>query len=422
MRMSIFTLLSLLVISAAAEKARFDKYRVHSVLPRNVQQVEALKGLELTNEASTTDDYYNFWTDIGLPNRHVDIMVPPHKRSEFNSFIEENNIEQEIKIENVQQLIDQEESLLRFRSNSMEWKNYHKLEEIYDFLENLAKEYPNIVKPVVGGKTYEGRLIRGIEINFGKNQSKVLMEAGIHAREWIGPASTTWMINEILKGKLDPVFKRFNYLYFPIVNPDGYAYTWTQNRMWRKTRTPYMGNRGVACYGADPNRNWNFHWNEVGSSDDPCSETYAGPSAFSEVETRTLAEYLTSVSSEQKEDIYLAYHSYSQLIMYPWGYTEQPSSNDAIFEKVAKAAADALYKVHKQIFEVGSIATAIYPTSGTSIEWFYNKFNATIAFAYELRDTGKHGFLLPPENIIPCGEEQIASLKAILDEYEKLKN
>lgn len=83
------------------------------------------------------------------------------------------------------------------------------------------------VHTVMGGMTYEGRSIMGIEINFGENQTGVVIEAGIHAREWITVAATSWIVNTILKSPSMSIWRRFNYLYFPIVNPDGYAYSWT---------------------------------------------------------------------------------------------------------------------------------------------------------------------------------------------------
>lgn len=60
------------------------------------------------------------------------------------------------------------------------------------------------------------------------------------------------------------------------------------------------------------------------------------------------------------------------------------------------------------------------PVSGLSVDWYYEKLNATISFLYEMRDRGRFGFLLPPEEIIPVGEEHFASLRAILIEYLKL--
>lgn len=83
------------------------------------------------------------------------------------------------------------------------------------------------MKVVVAGKTYEGREVRGIEITNGANLPGVILESGIHAREWIGPAATSWIINQILTSAAGSTWKQYNYLYFPVTNPDGYSFTWT---------------------------------------------------------------------------------------------------------------------------------------------------------------------------------------------------
>jgi len=81
----------------------------------------------------------------------------------------------------------------------------------------------------------------------------------------------------------------------PVMNPDGYEYTHTVDRLWRKTRSSHEQGRfffSTPCEGVDLNRNWAYHWGEKGSSDDPCHETYAGPRAFSEPESRAAAEFI----------------------------------------------------------------------------------------------------------------------------------
>ena len=81
----------------------------------------------------------------------------------------------------------------------------------------------------------------------------------------------------------------FRYI-VPVLNPDGYEYTFTGDRMWRKTRKPSPGNR---CPGADPNRNWDSAFGTTGVSRNPCSDTYPGPHAFSGKSQGTLVQILT---------------------------------------------------------------------------------------------------------------------------------
>lgn len=90
--------------------------------------------------------------------------------------------------------------------------------------------------------------------------------------------------------------------------------------MWRKTRVPY-GN----CFGADPNRNWGYRWNTGGSSNNPCSDTYAGPYAFSEPSVESTSRYLSSIQSQVIA--YISFHSFSQMLMFPFGHTTDHLDN-----------------------------------------------------------------------------------------------
>lgn len=124
------------------------------------------------------------------------------------------------------------------------------------------------------------------------------------------------------------------------MNPDGYLYTQTDDRLWRKTRTP----NGGGCFGTDANRNWGFHWGTGGSSDNPCSDTYMGPEPFSEVENKNVRDFLTANKDNIK--FYNNVHSYSQLILLPWGWGyEQPDNYDDLYQ-MAMLGNDALFDVH----------------------------------------------------------------------------
>jgi len=124
------------------------------------------------------------------------------------------------------------------------------------------------------GKSYEGRDIHVLKIskNDGNGKPAIFFDATFHAREWITPATLTWAINEILtKPEHDSLLSKADLYFVPIVNPDGYEYTHTTNRLWRKTRNL---NNGSTCIGTDPNRNMPYQFGGSGSSSSPCSDVY----------------------------------------------------------------------------------------------------------------------------------------------------
>merc|ERR1719452_116646 len=154
----------------------------------------------------------------------------------------------------------------------------------------------------------------------GGNKPAMWIDSGIHAREWISPATGTWMLNEVIENDAaHPEFtEKLDWYFLPSHNPDGYQLSRDSDRMWRKTTTHYEGN---PCQGTDANRNWDFHWGEGGASGDSCSQTYQGPEPFSEVEARNVRDFVQAHKDSIK--FFQTLHSYSQLILFPWGYTNE---------------------------------------------------------------------------------------------------
>lgn len=138
----------------------------------------------------------------------------------------------------------------------MDWNGYWTYEEVNEWMDSLVAQFPASVSHIRYGKSYENRDLRGVKINIGGGDKKgVLFEGTMHAREWISTATTTWMVNELLKSTdtaTQDLAKSYIWYVFPVTNPDGYAYTWTRDRQWRKTRRP----SNAICFGADPNRNF----------------------------------------------------------------------------------------------------------------------------------------------------------------------
>lgn len=122
--------------------------------------------------------------------------------------------------------------------------------------------------------------------------------SGIHAREWISPASVTYIIKELVENRSSNAWaNNIEFNIVPVLNPDGYEFTHTKDRLWRKNRrNPELGD----CSGTDLNRNFDYKWGGGGTSNNPCSEIYKGTSAFSEPESQALKNYLEIKNSTLK--------------------------------------------------------------------------------------------------------------------------
>ncbi|KAG0362775.1 hypothetical protein BGZ54_008491 [Gamsiella multidivaricata] len=191
------------------------------------------------------------------------------------------------------------------------------------------------------------------------------------------------------------------------MNPDGFVITQTSDRMHRKNAQSNDG-----CLGTDTNRNWDFHWNEGGSSSDACADDYMGPSAFSSPEATNIGTYLKNLPNVVS---YIDFHSYSQLWMTPYGFTGTPPDNyDSYLKPLADGAVAALQAVNGVQFTAGDIYNTIYPASGSSVDYALS-VGVGAPFAVELRDTGRYGFSLPASQIVPSGKEVWAAFTSILD-------
>ncbi|XP_065087363.1 zinc carboxypeptidase A 1-like [Ochlerotatus camptorhynchus] len=397
----------------ASEVARYDNYRVYEVIPTSENQ------LKLLNELKQSSDSLIFLESGSHAGAKFNIVVAPHKLADFTEALLNEGINARIVDKNMQRSIDQERNRMKSRRTKgvFDFQDYHELDDIHAWLDKLATEYEQ-VEVVEGGHSFENRSIKGVKVSYKSGNPGVFIEGGIHAREWISPATVTYILNELLTSqdpKVRGIAENYDWYFFPSVNPDGYVYTHKKDRLWRKTRTPYSG----GCFGADPNRNWDFHWAEQGTSNRCQADTYGGPYAFSEVETKTLSQYVASLKG--KIQAYISFHSYSQLLLFPYGHTGAHTPNHNDLNEIAKATVTSLAKRYGTKYKYGNIYDAIYPASGASVDWAYGTLGVKIAYTYELRPGSNswNGFVLPASKIVPTGEETLDSLVTLLEESER---
>jgi len=147
-----------------------------------------------------------------------------------------------------------------------------------------------------------------------------------------------------------------------------------------------------------------------------CGDGFPGKTPASEPETEGLIKYLHSILERTK--VYISFHSFSQLLMYPWGYTGTPVANDQRLGEIAKRAAERLKSLYGIKYRTGPIATTIYRAAGTSLDYVHDA-GVKYPFVFELRDVGVHGFALPKELIVPTAHETFEAVKVILEEAQK---
>lgn len=200
---------------------------------------------------------------------------------------------------------------------------------------------------------------------------------------------------------------RYEFWFVPAVNPDGYDYSHSTDRLWRKTRSG-----SYICNGVDPNRNYPFHWGESGASPQRCDETYAGPKPLSEPETAAVARVLDQ--NKHRIKAYISLHAYGQYILAPYGYARKLPENYSEMSRAARAWMGAVEQYRGTRYQFGTSSILLYPAAGGSDDYAYGDANIKYSYTVELPDRGRSGFLLSPREIIPVGQETVMGLNAML--------
>ncbi len=324
--------------------------------------------------------------------------------------LEALGIEYRVLHDNVQALVDAEwasiQKAAQQRGGSW-YDNYQQYNDIVTRLDDLAAAYPAVATRESAGTSLQGRDIPVVRITGpgdASNRPMVFINGCQHAREWVSPATVMFIAERLMEDygsdqRVTDLLDSVEVVVAPMVNPDGYVYSWTNNRFWRKNR------RGG--YGVDLNRNWSWEWGGLGSSGDTSSEVYRGTAPFSEPESSAIRDYVMPDADRMVAAI--DYHNYSQLILWPWGYdaVDPPADDLAKFQAVS-------FGMRDEILSSGGVPyTAmagydLYPAAGTAQDWFYGEGTA-MALTIELRDTGNFGFVLPADQILPTAMENWAA-------------
>ena len=306
-----------------------------------------------------------------------------------------------------------------FGSGSM--GGYWTTAEIKQKLDDLvANDTHDIVADKIDtvGYSRQGRPIWGLQLGkkvTGTDTRPVAFyNALTHAREPGGMQSMLYFAdNLIAKYGSDPFVtylldKRRIYL-VPLVNPDGYkvnedTYTNTAGfGLWRKnTRDNNLnGSFAADSDGVDLNRNYGFKWgfDNTGSSPDVTTETYRGPSAFSEPESQAQRDLVTALHPVSG----LSFHTYADLMLHPWGYTNSQPVDAAAFHEWN----DLLTR--DNAFQSGQSGPLLYNVNGDFNDWAYGDTTSKArAFTWTPEIGNDNDFFWPPPSrIVPLAQSTL---------------
>lgn len=442
MKVSTFASLFLAVaccLAVSAEKFSYTNYKLVRVFPSSSNS---------SVDVDSDDDAFSWLQKVELedsevdiwhmaPNKHADVLLSPSAYAKYTRILRQKNFFFSVLDSNIQNKFNAEQSSIKARKNDW-WSTdekqanqflfkYLRHSEINVFLKQTARAYPDLVSLYSIGRSYEQRDMEVIKLRSSTNSNKsVWIDCGIHAREWVSPATCVYMIDTILREHreaakpAETLLGKYEIHILPVLNPDGYEYTHTDFRLWRKNRAP---NANSQCVGTDLNRNFDFKWLMGGSSSNPCSDVYAGSSGSSEIETKNVIKALAAKSGDWVA--YFSFHSYGQYILSPFGHSklnsELPEDYAEMLAKaeIAKQAIEGYENVEGK-WVVGSSSQALYVTTGTSNDYFYAKEGIIYSYVWELRPGSntadfQYGFALPENRMTDVATETYLGVKALLN-------
>ncbi|KAF1996328.1 hypothetical protein P154DRAFT_472733 [Amniculicola lignicola CBS 123094] len=421
-----FVLLSSLAISLVAgaivRSPNAEPYDGYQVL-----RVKTGHHLKAVKEKLSTLSFEKWNHDI---DRYIDICLPPDQVGAFEAL----GLDYHTMHENLGQSIDSEsrkDCFSKRQNGDNSWyDSYHDYNDHIKLFEGFQKGFSNQSEIISSGTSYEGRDIYGLHLwgAGGKGKPAVIYHGTVHAREWITTPVVEYITEQLITGYtggdalVTSLLDSYDFYIIPIVNPDGFVYTQTNERLWRKNRQPGPGNS--TCFGRDINRNWEFGWNSNprGASNDPCSETYQGEAASDTPENKGLDTLVRKLRDTVGIKLYIDWHSYGQYILSPYGYNETLYAPE--LGKWTKAASMLSQTIRdssdaKTTFTFGPSGATLYTTTGAAPDHVYSIGGADFSYTIELRDTGNFGFILPPDQILGAAKEQWEGQKVLLSLLEE---
>jgi len=303
-------------------------------------------------------------------------------------------------------------------------------QEMLNHLDSMAANYPGLIttrSPISNDTTHNGHSIYYLKISdqpsIDQNEPEILYTGLHHAREPASLSNLIYFMYYLLENYADDPAIQYlvdnTEMYFvPCVNPDGYIYNQQTDPngggMWRKNRR----DNGDGTFGVDLNRNYGYQWgyDNNGSSPDPSTQVYRGDSAFSEPETQIMRQF--TINHDFR--IALNYHTYSNLMIYPWGYEGSFKTADS---STFRNYANHITKDNNYLYGTGD-ETVGYVINGGSDDWMYGQQTVKNKILSMTPEVGSLGFWPPSNEIIrQCKDNMWQNLRSafLLLNYGRLK-
>ncbi len=362
-------------------------------------------------EATLDADQWAEVQDLGLDVAHVDetlagievqIVAYPTERRALRRFGLDLR-----EVRNEEGLTQTQAADLQSAYGFDVWWSYDEPGGIEDQLHAIADDPRNgsFAQLVDLGDTHQGRDILALRLTQGApgvpvgSRPAVLYQATTHAREWISTEVNMRLLQWFVDGArsndrdVKQILRSSEVWFVPVVNPDGYQYTFDVDRLWRKNLRDNNGDGQVGPGdGVDLNRNYPEHWNydNEGSDSQSAGETYRGPTPGSEPEIQANMALFDMLPDLR---FAMSYHSFGELLLYAQGWQVQtPSADDPIYVALTGTDDDPAVEGYDP-----GVGADLYTTNGEFTDWSHG-IRGVLAWTTELAEgCDGCGFVFPDD-------------------------
>ncbi|XP_029840981.4 carboxypeptidase A2 [Ixodes scapularis] len=340
--------------------------------------------------------------------------------------MESSGMQYHIKTDNLQSLINAEKHLMvpdeqvdssqePSSEELFDFSKYHSYKAVTRSLSAYAKAHSFVQLQTIG-QTHDDNDIVAVRVARRQALPVILIDCGIHAREWVTISACMYIINELIGAEapgsnISSIVNSYEWWVIPCLNPDGYEFSRKKNRLWRKNRSLQYSFNGTRCAGTDLNRNFDVSFCSGQDEADPCKETFCGKAPFSEPETHAFRELVAELRN--RIAFYFSLHAFGDLWLIPYSFrVERPPDYDELMARATRAVR-AIKTLSGETYKAGPVSSMLYLAPGTAIDWMYVKKSIRMSFTVEVSGE-KVGFLLSQSEIARTSKQVWTGVLAVV--------
>ncbi|KRZ10270.1 Carboxypeptidase A6 [Trichinella zimbabwensis] len=386
--LSLFWTIIFVSIFSAWNLNLYENYQLLQIQLLSQDDVNVLQ--KIVDVENLEMDFWTPLTDFDNYDKPIIAFVPPTSANLLIENLEKSKISYSNITDVFRKHFNNHVQMLKDKKHKMKTSKllstftlneYHTLAEV----RSLSRKHPQIVKLINIGYSSEGRPLLAVKLAENYENTK----------------------------EIQSILDKYSFYILPVVNPDGYDYSWKSERFWRKSRSKHNCTFWSCCVGVDLDRNFKISIDLQGH---PCRPDYPGPFPFSESETRAVSKFL----SENQQHILLAIslHSFGKLLTVPYSFKSDEVENSNFQTYTARHFLQAT--AFKNKFYTFTQAYNNYKFSiGQEMDWIRLFTNISLAYSIKLPPTPNepYGFLLPENYIVPVS---IQAFEGILNMVKSL--